>query len=809
MSTNHSRLDRTVPLPTRKKVGEWSATLRADEAHAGVMRDARGLSDEVIDGARIGWDGTRYTIPVYGADKDLVNVRRYSPKDHNKMMSLAGYGKGHLYVPVKSPTEDALVLIVEGELDALKAAQELDDVWCVSGTGGAGNPPSLHELEPLRGRDCVIAYDCDSAGATGARKLAERLTSVALSVRIADLALGQGEDVTDWFVKHGRSAEALISLLDNAPSFDAPAAGQGRDFGDLFGVPAARQRRDADELLAIAIDTKVNEEGSRNAAGFWLASQLRDERYVIGEAEPLMLRFAESVRTLKADAYTTGEAMESLRSAYERVPRDAVGKMGASYGFDDIGNAERLVDKHGADIRYVAAYGGWHYWDARRWAEDDSGRVERWAKETARAMKQEAFHLSKSNSKKDKRRAEQLLAWAKTSASAARLGNMMKLAQSEHERATQQNITLPASAFDANPGVFVLQNGTLDLGERAVLRAHQRSDLARRVAAAGYRRGAEAPTWARFLEEALPDEEVRSYLQRLTAYAAFTVGNPHRLLPLLLGPTSTGKTTFGQVMLSILGDYGDTFELSMLRAKQTESPRPDLVSVFSRRFLFTTEASQEWELHADHIKRITGNDSIKVRTLYSGAFVSGIPAFTPFIATNQPPRITGADPALWRRLVVVPFNVSFIGREDDGLRARIETDERDGVMQWLVEGWSAYRRDGLTPPVAVMDATMALRESLSSVDEWIAEHTDQEATAEELFSSLWESFQTWQIVSGIPERSQLTMQRFKAALDDRGHKASGRRRVAGAGDVKQAYRGGLRLTGEQRRVHRGDGGGGS
>jgi phage/plasmid-associated DNA primase len=44
------------------------------------------------------------------------------------------------------------------------------------------------------------------------------------------------------------------------------------------------------------------------------------------------------------------------------------------YPATDYGNAERLVDLHGHDIRYVPGR-GWHHWDGQRWQRDETGEA--------------------------------------------------------------------------------------------------------------------------------------------------------------------------------------------------------------------------------------------------------------------------------------------------------------------------------------------------------------------------------------------------------------------------------------------------
>lgn len=197
------------------------------------LHGARGLTDDTLRAAQIGWDGERLTLPVADERGRFVNVRRYSTRAEQKMLNLPGRGS-----PPRWYGADALakhvgeVLVCEGEWDRLITQQHLDTadythMLAVSGTHGASTLPA--DLEPLRGRRVHIVYDCDDAGRKGARKLAAALHEVAAAVYVVDLGLNDGEDLTDWFVKHGRSADALLDRLQAAE----PAAIEQRS-GRLF-----------------------------------------------------------------------------------------------------------------------------------------------------------------------------------------------------------------------------------------------------------------------------------------------------------------------------------------------------------------------------------------------------------------------------------------------------------------------------------------------------------------------------------------------------------------------------------------------
>lgn len=64
-----------------------------------------------------------------------------------------------------------------------------------------------------------------------------------------------------------------------------------------------------------------SKEGNRNAVGFWLACQLRDDRIPETQTRSILLTYANQLPNGK-EQYTSKEAMASVRSAYKRPPRE-------------------------------------------------------------------------------------------------------------------------------------------------------------------------------------------------------------------------------------------------------------------------------------------------------------------------------------------------------------------------------------------------------------------------------------------------------------------------------------------------------
>lgn len=68
-----------------------------------------------------------------------------------------------------------------------------------------------------------------------------------------------------------------------------------------------------------------------------------------------------------------------------------------------------------------------------------------------------------------------------------------------------------------------------------------------------------------------------------------------------------------------------------------------------------------------------------------------------FMKTNTLKSFDSKDTALWARISVIPFMVSFVGKEDRTLR-RALSEEAEGILAWLVEGAGQYLRSGLQEP---------------------------------------------------------------------------------------------------------------
>ncbi|MDQ3865124.1 MAG: phage/plasmid primase, P4 family [Actinomycetota bacterium] len=354
------------------------------------------------------------------------------------------------------------------------------------------------------------------------------------------------------------------------------------------------------------------------------------------------------------------------------IARSASRYAPGSLPLTELGNAERLVGRHGHDLIHV--YGiGWFVWCGTHWRRDKSGEVDRRAVETVRSIHEEAAIVVS----EEKRKA--LSKWAVASESAYKIKAMIELARSMPGVPVED-----ADSLDEDPWLLNLQNGTLDL-RTGELRDHRREDLITKLAPVGFDPEAQAPTWEAFLERVLPSEETRTFLKRAVGYS-LTGRTTEKVMPCLLGPGDSGKTTFVEAIMDLMGeDYAKPAAPDLLLAKRDASHPTEVADLLGRRFVASVEVEEGRYLAESLVKQLTGGDRISARFMRQDFFEFS-PTHKIWLAANHPPIVRGGDDAIWNRIKKVPFGVVIPKGEQDGnLRDKLRA-ERSGILNWALEG---------------------------------------------------------------------------------------------------------------------------
>jgi len=421
----------------------------------------------------------------------------------------------------------------------------------------------------------------------------------------------------------------------------------------------------------------------------------------------------------------------------------------------DLGNARRFVERHGADLHYVPGL-GWFTWQCQRWERDQTGEVMRRAKEIPSLIEIDAIKRPPGTPFR-----KTLLRWALKSQSRPRLEALIALAQ------TEPGIMRPTNAFDAWPWLLNVRNGTLDLRAGEIL-SHQRTDLMTKLAPASYEPTSACPRFERFLARIMAGNvSMIHFLQRAIGYA-LTGLIVEQVLFVLHGTGANGKSTFLETLRYVLGDHAAQADPSTFLMRDADATRNDVARLRGARFISAVEIASGRHLDETLVKQVTGGDTITARFLYHEPFEFRFTGKV-FLACNHKPDIRGADLGMWRRIRLIPFEVTIPPEEQDRYLLDALREEAPGILRWAVDGCLPWQREGLGAPPNVIDATATYREQSDVLAGFLTERCVVNANTSCETADVYRAYRDW--TEGVGERPA-SRRRFEQMLAERGFKVS-------------------------------------
>jgi putative DNA primase/helicase len=425
-----------------------------------------------------------------------------------------------------------------------------------------------------------------------------------------------------------------------------------------------------------------------------------------------------------------------------------------AYPDTDYGNAERLVARHGIDLKYCIEMDSWLVWDGTRWVKDEKYEVYRRAMETIRAFRDEAQteleklkeeykeqsneELSKKEQAERKEKldnAEKRVRFARQSEFKSRIEAMITLAK------TLAGIPVGINELDQDPYKLNLLNGTVDLKSGQVY-PHSREDLITKICPVEYNQHATAPTWNRFLNDIFAgDQELIEYVQKAIGYA-LTGDTREQAMFFLYGGGANGKSTFLNTIKDMVGDYGQQAPTSLLMAKQNEGVPNDVARLPGARFVTTIETEDGKRMAESLVKQLTGGDTITARFLRQ-EFFEFKPVAKIFLCSNHKPLIRGTDYAIWRRIHLIPFEVQFPKEKRDETLPEKLRGEMAGILRWALEGCQKWQREGLTPPEKVVKATDEYKAEMDALGQFITDCCTIAEGAKVQVRRLYQAYTEW------------------------------------------------------------------
>jgi putative DNA primase/helicase len=255
-----------------------------------------------------------------------------------------------------------------------------------------------------------------------------------------------------------------------------------------------------------------------------------------------------------------------------------------------------------------------------------------------------------------------------------------------------------------------------------------------------YDERARCPEWeAKLLEIFGGDTEMVGYFQRAVGYS-LSGDCREECLFVCHGDGANGKGTTMNTVAWVLGDYADDLPFSAFELHARSSIPNDIAKLVGKRFVTASE-SGEVRLNEARVKALTGRDPITARFLHR-EFFTFQPAAKFWLATNMRPVVRDDSEGFWRRIHLIPFAQSFVGREDKTLKDRLR-DEAQGILAWIVRGCLAWQREGLNPPSAVLHATDEYRREQQQLGRFMDTRCIVDATQSIRAETLFHAYRHW------------------------------------------------------------------
>lgn len=416
----------------------------------------------------------------------------------------------------------------------------------------------------------------------------------------------------------------------------------------------------------------------------------------------------------------------------------------------DTGHAQRVAVLYGDALRFVPVL-GWMRWAGTHWKPDELRQHVEMVSTMAEKIIEEA---------NDAFTGPQLTSYT---AAARKIQNTGKLYAVVRRAETLPNFAVPATSLNADPWLFNHLGGTVELrsGEQ---RKHAQADLTTVCAPCRPHAGFHETKWVDFLEQVLPDPELRAFVQRAIGCSLIGQQREHAWF-MATGGGGNGKGTFFRALQAALGEYAVTLPANFFIASPTDRHPTELMSLLGKRLAVSAELPADKHLDETKLKEVTGGDKVTARYMAKD-FVEFWPSHTVWVCCNRKPKVRSTDNGFWRRANVVPFTVTIHKDQmDRDLDAKLSA-ERDSVLAWALAGTRLYLADGLGECKAVTDATAEYRADQDFFGTALADLCDLDHEATVRKQDFREALKLYYSSAGLD--SCPTDPRIKAEFDQRG-----------------------------------------
>lgn len=440
----------------------------------------------------------------------------------------------------------------------------------------------------------------------------------------------------------------------------------------------------------------------------------------------------------------TPQKIAGIAESYAKYPA------GLSDTWTDLANARRFVALCTDRLIYCAPHARWYFWDGQRFAEDRTNRVLSLSKELIRGLYVEASEIQEDRARK---------AFVKGALSLEQKNKILSMTD-----LARDELAVVPEDLDANPALFNIANGVLDLPENKVI-PHSPSMKITKLSDVKFEKGAECPLWLKHLATCFSDDlDLIRYFQKLVGYT-LCGENSEQIFVFVYGPGETGKSTTVNIIEKLLGDYAVRTAIeTFLQQRQSEHPA-SLYAMIGARLIIAQEPGKGRKWNEARINELSGERKISARRMRADPEQVSITGKI-WISSNNKPRVDDTD-AFWRRIKLLPFDYKIPPalRVLDYDKVMWEA-EASGILNWSLRGYRAWQEEGLQPtPARVQNSINSYRDDADVLKEFIDGKIEKIQGAKIGAQKLYDAYRQWTNENGLKAFSN---KKFPTELEERG-----------------------------------------
>lgn len=376
-------------------------------------------------------------------------------------------------------------------------------------------------------------------------------------------------------------------------------------------------------------------------------------------------------------------------------------------GLNDIDRSKDFCNQYSDLVRH-SNISGYLVWSGRNWEPNENKVIE-----MIKAFSMQKYDSLMKKYEEDKERNKEFKKMASKVSSERAVRSILNLSKSD------SSIAIKESSLDENKNLLNLKNATYDLMSHRIYK-HSQDDNLTILLSYNYEQSAKCPTWETFLDRVFKsDSSLISYIQKMIGY---TLTGETKLQNwfFMYGSGRNGKSVFAETLSKLLGDYGTKIRTESIMSKDYvsggDTPNPEVAKLRGKRFVLASEVSDGHKLNEALVKDITGGDTISARFLNQNSFEFS-PQCKLWMYGNHKPVVKGTDDGIWRRIKLIPFNVTIPENEVDPLLIDKLTNELPGILNWAIDGLKQLQKDSylIDEPEIIKKETKSYREEMDII----------------------------------------------------------------------------------------------